>query len=444
MNERGSWRFGPFELDPVDRRLIRDGTVVALPPKAFDILTALVKNAGRLVKRDDLFQTVWDGIAVEDANLTNNVSVLRRVLGPTAIASVPRHGYRFCLAVSESARLSEQVLDLFLKAQNLLSRRSTESVLRSRDLLWLVIGYEPQFAPAWAWLGRACRFLEKFGVDRDYHRKVVDLGFQRAFAIDPGLACAHQFFTVIQVDRGGALSALHRLLSVVEEKRTDAHFFAALVQVCRFCGLPGASVKAHELARDLDPEIATSVAHTYFARCEYEAVIESYLVSGRGTGIYLDLCAWACLGLTKRAETEALNRLDTREWPPLFKTLLESLLQALQGNAAEVRRMCLSQEVYEDPESLLYLARHLAYCHHFDDALAFLKGAISGGLAIPEMLEQDPWLAGLRRFNDFKQLIDDARRLQSQAELSFYSSPASHILSPSIKGARSHSARHSK
>jgi hypothetical protein len=281
-------------------------------------------------------------------------------------------------------------------------------------------------------------------VDRDYHRKLVDVAFQRAFAIDPGLACGHQFFTVVQLDRGGALSALHRLLSVVEEKRTDAHFFTALVQVCRFCGLSEASVKAHECARDLDPEIATSVPHTYFARCEYEAVIESYLASGRGTGIYLDLCAWACLGLTKRAETEALNRLNSREWPPLFKTLLESLLCALQGNAADVRCLCLSQDVYEDPESLLYLARHLAFCHHFDDALTFLKGAISGGLAIPEMLEQDPWFAGLRPFSDFKQLIHDARRLQSQAEVSFYSSPASQILGPSIKGAPFHPTRHSK
>lgn len=102
--------------------------------------TVLVKNAGRLVKRDDLFQTVWGGIAVEDANLTNNVTALRRVLGRTAIASVPRHGYRFCLTISESAPLSGQVLELFLQAQNFLSRRSTESVLRSRDLLWLVIG----------------------------------------------------------------------------------------------------------------------------------------------------------------------------------------------------------------------------------------------------------------------------------------------------------------
>lgn len=425
-----AWRFGPFELDSVDRRLFRDGKVVALPPKAFDILTILVRNAGRLVRRDDLFQAVWPSVNVEDANLTNNITVLRRLLGTNSIRSVPRHGYRFCLSVSATEGLSQEVVSLLSEAQNFLSMRSNDCVLRSRDLFWLVIGHEPQCAVAWAWLGRACRFLEKFGVDREYHRKLVDLAFRRAFAIDSELACAHQFFTSVQVDRGDAMGALRRLLTVAEEAAADPYYFAALVQVCRFCGLPEASIRAHERAQEIDPRIATSVPHTYFACCEYEAVVESYLASGQGTRIYLDLCAWACLGFNRRAESEALTRLRSREWPPLFNALLESFLQALRGNTEEVRQTCLSQELYEDPESALYLARHLAFCGCEQEALTFLRTAIVGGLAVPKMLECDPWFDGLRSSEEFTRLSHEALLLSSQAGRILEGSRASRMLLP--------------
>ncbi len=433
MSGPASWRFGSFELDAVERRLLREGKVVPMPPKAFDILTVLLRNPGRLVKRQDLFDAVWSGVEVEDANLTNNVTALRRVLGRHAIVSVPRYGYRFCLPVSASVGLPAESALAFSEAQTLLAERSTESVLRSRDLLWLVVAQEPQCASAWAWLGRASRFLEKFGVQRPYHRKLTDLAFQRAFAIDPELAWAHQFFTVVQVDRGEALHALQRLLRVVEEGRADAHCFAALVQVCRFCGLSRASVEAHKRVMELNAGVATSVPHTYFARCEYEAVVESYLASGQGGRIYLDLCAWACLGFTARAEAEALRRLQSREWPPLFKALLDSLVSALRGDAAAVRRICSAQELYEDPESALYLSRHLAFSGCHQDALRLLECALAGGLAVPEMLEGDPWLAGLKPLGEFKSLVQRARDLQRQAQQIFGSAEASQIVCASLK-----------
>ena len=416
MTVPSAHRFGPFELHPLDRRLIREGKAIPLPPKAFDLLVFLVANAGRLVTRDELFQAVWPDVAVEDGNLTNNITALRRVLGRHAIQSVPRHGYRFSLPVAPSRDLSPEMSDLFSQAEAFLNERTSKGVLRARDLLWLVIASEPQCAPAWAWLGRAARFLEKYGVDRDYHRKLVDLAFARAFSIDPALPCAHQYFTVVQVDRGEALSALRRLLTFAKENHADVHCFAALVQVCRFCGLQDASMAAHGRAKELDRNFPTSIPHTHFARCDYEATVESYLHDGQGTRVYLDLCAWAVLGFTKRAETEALSRLRSREWPPLFKTLLESFIYALQGNRVAVRDLCLAQDLYEDPESELYLARHLAFAGHASDALRFLRHSIYGGLAVSDLLEGDPWLRSLRSCNEFKDLIQEARRLQSQAQ----------------------------
>lgn len=415
MSERPCWRFGDFDLDAANRSLLRNGKVVALPPKAFDILVVLVKNAGRLVSREQLFEQVWPQTSVEDANLTNNIVMLRRKLGRSSILSVPRHGYRFCLPVSLSAGLSQRAMAWMSEAQKLLSQRSSESVLRARNKLWLTIGEDPECATAWAWQARACRFLEKFGTEREYHRTLVELAFRRAFAIDPELACAHHFYTVVQVDRGEALDALPRLLAIVVEGKADAATFAALVQVCRFCGLTEVSIRAYERAKEMEAGIATSVPHTYFARCEYEAVVESYLASGQGTGIYLDLCAWACLGFEKRALEGAESRLRTGEWPPLFQMLLQSLSQALRGNAEGVRQICRSQELYEDPESAIYLARTLAFCNCREEALQFLATAVDGGLAVPEMLAGDPWLKSLRNCGEFERIAGKALQMQQQA-----------------------------
>jgi TolB-like protein/Flp pilus assembly protein TadD len=105
MQEEGSvFRFGPFALDVADRSLKREGVAVALTPKVFDLLVALVRNAGRLVEKDVLLRTVWPDVAVEEGNLTKGVFTLRQVLevaeGDRYIETVPKRGYRFVARVT--------------------------------------------------------------------------------------------------------------------------------------------------------------------------------------------------------------------------------------------------------------------------------------------------------------------------------------------------------
>ncbi len=99
-----SYRFGPFRLEPAGRRLTRDGESLCLTPKGFDLLVALVEARGEVVERDVLMDRVWPDTAVVDANLTQTVSVLRKVLGDTAsehdyVATVPGRGYQFTAPV---------------------------------------------------------------------------------------------------------------------------------------------------------------------------------------------------------------------------------------------------------------------------------------------------------------------------------------------------------
>jgi len=425
---RATWHFGSFELDAVERRLSKNGKPVPLPPKAFDLLTLLVKNAGNLVLRKALFETVWADSEVEDANLTNNITALRKILGARAIASVPKFGYRFCLPVTAAPLLSPSASETLREGCVQMARRTTESVTAARDSFWLVIAQAPECAKAWAWLGRSCRFLEKFGVAWEYHRKIVEAAFQRAFALDPDLACAHQFYTNLQVDRGEAAQALQRLLRRIKQHRDDAHTFAALVQVCRFCGLLDASEAAHRLATELDPGIVTSIPHTYFARCDYHAVIEAYAAVAQGARGYLDLAAWACLGSAERACREATQRLAAHSMPPVFQALLSSLISSLRRDKPEVERICFSQEFCEDPESAMYFARHLAFSGCARHALDFLRRAVHGGLAVPDMLELDPWLASLRSHREFQEILRQARALRERGEHCLFQAHVSQIL----------------
>jgi DNA-binding winged helix-turn-helix (wHTH) protein/TolB-like protein/Flp pilus assembly protein TadD len=103
---RRFYEFGPFRLDPNRQRLLRDGEVVPLSPKAIQTLILLVQNPGKLLERQALMEALWPDTIVEDANLTVAVSQLRKAInqnGDTGefIQTIPRVGYRFVADIRE-------------------------------------------------------------------------------------------------------------------------------------------------------------------------------------------------------------------------------------------------------------------------------------------------------------------------------------------------------
>jgi DNA-binding winged helix-turn-helix (wHTH) protein/tetratricopeptide (TPR) repeat protein len=101
---RVHYEVGPFRLDPARRRLLRDEEPVALSPKVFELLLALVERPGKLLAKDDLLQILWPDVAVEENNLTHAMAKLRRALGDDIrerrfIVTVPGQGYRFVAEV---------------------------------------------------------------------------------------------------------------------------------------------------------------------------------------------------------------------------------------------------------------------------------------------------------------------------------------------------------
>ncbi len=106
MQGRDLYEFGPYRLDASARVLLRDGAVVPLTPKALEILAVLVKHRGELVTKEELMTAVWPDTFVEEGSLTQNISILRKVLGPDAegrpyIETMAKRGYRFAAPVRE-------------------------------------------------------------------------------------------------------------------------------------------------------------------------------------------------------------------------------------------------------------------------------------------------------------------------------------------------------
>jgi DNA-binding winged helix-turn-helix (wHTH) protein len=418
-----AYRFGDFELHPGERFLKRAGTPVPLQPKAFDALLCLVRRAEHLVSKQELTTTLWPSVHVSEANLTNTIVSLRKIVGRDTIRTVSKYGYRFVLPVTGEPGVVRAAYEKFARAKELTAQRSLESMWLARDLYWTCLAEDPGFAPAWAWLGRCCWFLDKFSGSSSANMELAHAAFQRALALDPDLACAHQFFTFVQVDTGHADEAMSRLLERLERHPDEPESLTSLVQVFRFRGMLLQSVEAHRRAVKLDPAVVTSVAHTLFLAGEYASAIETY--SGRAA-YYLDAAAWAALGNRKQAIALLRERLGRMSLSKLLIALMSSLLAVLEGRSDEAVRLMEAADTTREPEILVYFARHYARLKLADQAIAALKlAAQSGFVCAPNTLKSDAWLSALRKHPKFGSLLLTEEALLEGAQSTFEAYTAS-------------------
>jgi DNA-binding winged helix-turn-helix (wHTH) protein len=409
-----SYRFGDCRLYPQERLLKRAGSAVPLQPKAFDALLCLVQRAQHLVSKEELIATLWPSVHVTEANLTNIVGNLRRVLGRDAIRTVSKYGYRFEIPVAGEPGITAATYERFVRAKALAAHRSVDSMQTAHDLLLTCLAEDPSFASAWAWLGRCCLFLNKFRGNSASSNDLAQAIFQRAFALDPDLGIAHEFYTLLQADTGDAGSALIRLLERLKHHPGEPESFVGLVQVLRFRGLLEESIEAHRRAVELDPTTVSSVAHTMFFCGRYRSAIDAY--SGR-TAYYLDAASWAALGNRKHAIALLKERLGTMSLSRLIRTLLDSLLAVLEKRADEAVHLMQNADTTCEPEILVYFARQYATLGLPELAdKAVRRAASSGFVCAPQALKNDSWFKSLRDCATFPALcksmetrIEDAR-----------------------------------
>ena len=98
------YEFGPFRVDPEKQVLLRDNQPVSVTPKTFETLLILVRHSREVVSKDELMKELWPDSFVEEANLSQNIFMLRKALGDTPeerryIVTLPGKGYRFTAEV---------------------------------------------------------------------------------------------------------------------------------------------------------------------------------------------------------------------------------------------------------------------------------------------------------------------------------------------------------
>jgi len=113
------YEFGSFRVDPAKRQLLCDNGPVHLTAKAFETLLILIKNAGETVSKTDLIDSVWLDVVVEENNLTQQISAIRRALGERPsehkfIVTIPGHGYTFIAPLKEvdDSKVSQEAVSL--------------------------------------------------------------------------------------------------------------------------------------------------------------------------------------------------------------------------------------------------------------------------------------------------------------------------------------------
>jgi len=582
-----SYVFGPFRLVPEERILRRGETILRLPPKAFEALLILVRNPGHLMRKEDLLRILWPDTFVEEVNLANKISLLRKVLGQAwpgggSIQTVPKLGYRFLPAVTlvwksapatvtpagepaqerairfialpfailngheriaflgrslpeaisvslaglrsltvrssllaarlleaglepralareadvdmllagsilcegdrlrvsaeliqaatatvagsyvchaawesifdiqdslvrrivelllprltehESKALSHDVpasaraYEFYLRGTHLEGQRTVENLSIARDLYRQAVDEDPDYAPAWARLGRCHRFLEKFDPAGSNDAEMTRWAYRRAFALNPDLPIAHNHYTQIECDSGHAEQAIVRLLGQAEKHPNDPELFIGLVQATRYCGLLEESLRAHQHARSLDSKAVTSVAHTYFLLGDYPRALEWY---PPGSYFYMDAAAIAAAG----REAEAAALLERRTF---LAPLVESLRFCLRGEHEKsigVVRRALNGVPAPDPEIRFYLARHLARDGAEREALETIRGLARAGFCCSNAMRRDPWLAAIRRLPDFEDVLDLVQKREQEARAAFQGADGNRVLAGPLR-----------
>jgi tetratricopeptide (TPR) repeat protein len=285
----------------------------------------------------------------------------------------------------------------------------------ARDLYLQCLQADPRYAPAWARLGRVYHVIGKYRGAREENFTLSESALNRALELNPNLSIADHFYAQLEVgDLGRAQEAMVRLVRRASSRSSDPELYGALVACCRYCGLLRPSLAAYERARRLDPNVRTSVQHTFFMMGDYaRAAAESELHWAPGSiGAFALLCA-------EHPDAARLARADAARYA---NTAFGNSVLIMPDPDPALLRSAVDELIasgFRDPEGLFYQAVKLAHVGHGDRAVEILQQAVDRGFFPFETLTRHAWLDSLRGRGDFDAILQRAEHLHNDARAAF-------------------------
>jgi non-specific serine/threonine protein kinase len=330
-------------------------------------------------------------------------------------------------ALQHDVSVNPEAYQLYLRATHIGEGASTPARLSTaRDLYRRCVELDPQYAPAWARLGRVHRVLAKYGHgDIQEDRRAAEEAFRKALELNPDLPLAHSLYTYFEIEEfGAAREAMLRLLRLATTRAADPDLYAGLVVACRFCGLLDASLAADRRARRIDPGVRTSVHYTYWMLGDYQQTILCDLEE-------IQALRHAALWMVGRQE-EALLGVRTLEsqWQTSERWYLTAVRAAMEDDrdaCVEGTRQFLATG-FHDPEGLLFCARSLGRVQAHDFALSLLDRVVDGGFSCSRALVHDPWFDSLRAEPRFIRILHRAEAKTADAANAFAKAGGERIL----------------
>jgi serine/threonine protein kinase/tetratricopeptide (TPR) repeat protein len=299
--------------------------------------------------------------------------------------------------------------ELYLRANEL--ARTYDGLPAAQALYERSLELDPEFAPAWARLGRCHRVIGKYVAPVPESDARAEDAFRRALALSPRLSIAHKYYANLEADTGQPRQAMLRLLAEATRHGNDPELFAGLVHACRYCGLFDQSIRAHGEARRLDPNVPTSIEQTLQMTGDIDrlmAIAPPRIIAGADDGIRV-----IGLGLAgRRDEARAkLHQMRQASRIPLFAMWIEYLESWLDRRSEAMKQQLHSDaafKIHDDPEAIFQEAWLLSDVGEHETALPLLQRAVATGYYPADTLERQPHFDALRDRPSFQAVLGEA------------------------------------
>jgi non-specific serine/threonine protein kinase len=391
--------------------VILTGTLLRVGPQVRVAARLNDAESGTLIWSDTAQAPIDDLFQLQDTLTERIVTSLSLPLTPSD---------RRTLAGQASA--SAEAYELYMRANDLMTDSGQWDV--ARGLYERAVAIDPDFAPAWARLGRARRLMAKWGGPNSGGAlPAAEAAFRRALELNPDLSIAHDLSAYAEAELGLAPEAMERLLRRAGSRRTDVGLLAGLVTTCRYAGLFEASLAADRLGKNVDPALVTSVAWTHFVRGDYETAARL----DNGSPPFCLVVSRALLGTIDASAVRALEAgaraSGARLALKIDRLILDGRIDDALAAIGELRA-----QGFADPEGIYASAVMLAAFGSSDAAIALLDQVVKGGYACHTALTSRPEWTKLAGHADYDAIVAATARMVEDSRGRFDAASGADVL----------------